>query len=231
MSTITVEQHADTWMIVVEVLGHSLFFAQSVWWFTIDEYFCSVAMFQMALFSFFYHLCVLNIAPDPSHVAFLHGLDYTGIFGLTNAIYFEAINLPFVFAGPLWMLLQTFAILGNWMLYNTGYLVFGALLSYAVVFGVTVLHKQHSDAGDLPWIFSLKYWYLLIAAILLLLMALTALYLGGNPGDGQYELVHGGIWHSVAQPPLALAMIAIRKMKAKAWWPFFFVFQSKAKKQ
>lgn len=231
MSTIVVEQHAAVWMIVLECVGHSLFFAQSGWWFTIDEFFCASAMFQMALFSFFYHLCVLNIAPDPSHVAFLHGLDYTGIFGLTNALYFELINLPLVIAAPLWMLLQTFAILGNWMLYNTGYLIFGAILSYAIIFGITVLHKQHSDAADLPWVFSLRYWYLLLAAVLALMIALPALYLGGNPGDGQYEIVHGGVWHFVAQPPIALAMIVIRKIKGKSPWPFFFVFQAKNKKQ
>jgi hypothetical protein len=227
MSTIVVETSAPTWALVVETLGHSLFFAQAFWWFSIDEFFSSIAMFQMALFSYLYHLCVLDIAPDPSHVAFFHGLDYTGIFGLTNALFFELIGLPFQFAGPLWMLLQTFTIPANWILYSTGYLVF----SYAVIFAVSVLHKKHTDERELPWIYSFKYWYIMLAGIVLLMAAITTLYLGGNPGDGQYEIIHGGVWHFVAQPPIAIIMIAIRWTKAKSIIPFFFVFQKKTKKQ
>ena len=231
MSTIVVETNAPTWAIVVETIGHACFFTQSFWWFTIDEFFAAMAMFQMALFSYLYHLCVLNVAPDPSHVAFFHGLDYTGIFGLTNALFFELIGLPIQFAAPLWMLLQTFTIPANWILYSSGYLVFGGVLSYGMIFAVAVLHKKHTDERELPWIYSLRYWYLLIAGVVLLMGAITFLYLGGNPGDGQYEIIHGGVWHFVAQIPLAVIMVLIRLSKGKSPWPFFFVLIKKEKKQ
>jgi len=234
MTTIVVETHASTWMIATEVAGHSLFFIQAGWWFSIDQFNAAVALFQMALFSFFYHLCVLDIAPDASHVAFLHGLDYTGIFGLTNMIFFEIIMLPDQFAFPLWILLQTFAILGNWMLYNSGFLLFGAGLSYAVIFGIAVLHRQHTDEKELLWIYSLRYWYVLLIGIISLLGAVTVLFIGGNPGDNQYEPVHGGVWHFVANIPLALIMIFIVLQKKRDWRalkPFFFVFREKKQKQ
>lgn len=233
MTTIVVETNASTWMIATEIAGHSLFFIQAGWWFTIDQFNAAVALFQMALFSLFYHLCVLDVAPDPSHVAFFHGLDYTGIFGLTNMLFFEIIMLPVQFAFPLWVLMQTFAILGNWILYNTGFLLFGALLSYAVIFGVAVLHRQHTDEKELPWLYSLKYWYVLLIGIILLMGAVTLLFIGGNPGDHQYEPVHGGAWHFAANPPLAVIMCFIVLQRKNDWHalkPFFFVFKKKEKK-
>lgn len=231
MSTIVVETNAPTWAIAVETLGHSLFFALSFWWFTIDEFMSAVAMFRMSLFSYLYHLCVLNVAPDPSHVAYYHGLDYTGIFGLTNALFFDLIQLPIQFSAPLWILLETFTLPTNWILYNTGYLIFGGLLSYGIIFAVAVLHKKHTDERELPWIYSLRYWYLLIGGIVILMAAITLLFLGGNPGDWQYEPVHGGAWHFAAPWPLGAIMIFIRWTKGKSALPFFFVFQKKEKKQ
>lgn len=233
MTTITVLTNPSTWMIVMECVGHSLFFIEAIWWLMIDEFNCGIALMRMAFFSFLYHLGLLNIAPDASHVPFLHGLDYTGIFGLVNMIYFEMIMLPDAVILPLWVLLEMFTVPANWILYDTGYLPFGAVLSYIVIFAVTVLHRQHTSADKLPGFLSYKYWYVIVIGILGFMFALSLLFIGGNPGERLYEPVHGGAWHiaaAIALVPIIAFIVLVKRGTLRALIPFFVVWKEKVKK-